>query len=292
MAADSDSPDSSVSSIAPPSFRPAGPGRDKVHLIHDVPGLPSAWEASDAGSHDPGVITEQSVREELMTEAEERVSAARQWAMSLRPTQGLRGKKLEDVRLVLPPLPALKEYVPGSASSGIGFHSAREGVFGAGPPMVQVPALPSSPEAFPEHVFDEPSHFQPPKCSVLGANAPLAWEQEESKAITSIPSRDAVRVLLAKQDVGKRRGCRQDNTKGVKFSQASKLPLTARESSRRTGPPKMTRMSTVVRPEGRPVVRGKDPMLGTLFSRETQLDPATQSKGVYEAQLRGKFAVL
>jgi hypothetical protein len=42
---------------------------------------------------------------------------------------------------------------------------------------------------------------------------------------------------------------------------------------------------TVLRPEGKPVVRGTDPLAGSLFARDTTLDDLKRNRGLYEAGL-------
>lgn len=197
-----------------------------------------------------------------MVDAEERVMSARQWALALRASKG-KGPVLglDDARLVLPPLPALKEYVPGS-----GPLSAR------------------SPEA------EELPCFQPPKFSTLGADARRGWAEEKPKAITSV-SEKAASALWTRQVA---EFSRRTQRLAAEAERRARDPSPPREveAKQRSQPPPVRRTLTVVRTEGRPAVRGKDPMAGGLFSRDTQLDAATQKKGVYEAQLRGEYAVV
>merc|ERR1712232_1006456 len=50
--------------------------------------------------------------------------------------------------------------------------------------------------------------------------------------------------------------------------------------------PKILRTKTVLRPDdGRPVVRGQDPMGGGLFGRDAALDETTKRRGIYDSQL-------
>merc|ERR1711920_730444 len=58
-------------------------------------------------------------------------------------------------------------------------------------------------------------------------------------------------------------------------------------SRARPARPLLQRCKTVVKPDGRPPVRGCDPMAGGLFSREARLDHLTMRKGIYDAQLIG-----
>lgn len=265
-----------------PSARSSAP-----HIEDAVRRMLNHRAAGEAKAAAPsGAVAAVPAREKA--DAEAMVLAARQWALSLSPSKGIPGRRIEDVRLILPPLPALKEYVSGSAPGGasLQYKQGNEGgVFGAGPMAVQAATKPSSPEAYFEDMYEEPSCFQPPKFSALGSNAPRGWSEDKPKAITSVPSDFAAAVSSARQAKPRRDHLEMAH------------PVTAREARPRQSmqrcrrSPAMTvwKTATVARPEGRPAVRGTDPMAGGLFSRDTHLDASTQRKGVYEAQLRGTF---
>merc|ERR1740129_452407 len=93
-----------------------------------TPAWTSIWGDAASG---PGAVAQATVAVTAdIGSAEDRVVAVRQWALSLRP-KGIPGRRHEDVRLVLPPLPGLKEYVPVDASSNAGlcYAGGHEGVF-------------------------------------------------------------------------------------------------------------------------------------------------------------------
>lgn len=247
---------------------PEGPaGRD----AHFAPFLQRGHAATA-----PGATRGNAVGEHVS--AEERVMSARQWALALRPSKG-RGPYfgLEDARLVLPPLPALKEYVPGSA----GHYSARshEGVTTAA----------ASAGGFEQTASEEPYCFQPPKFSTLGAHAPRGWADEKPNVITGVSERAATAVWTMQVAEDSRRAQRQA-AETKRCARGTSPPRELREATQRSQPP-VRRTLTVVRTEER-VVRGKDPMAGGLFSRDAQLNAVTTKKGVYEAQLRGNFAAV
>lgn len=240
-------------------------------------------------------------------EAEARVSAARAWALSLQPSAGTRGRRLEDLRLVLPPVCSMRPQKLGLGDLPEGANLDRpcgqgESVLGAAPPSstaVAVTLLPSSPEAFfrPEQALglEEPTYFQAPQVSVLGPHVPSPGSQNRTLAITSLSS--LATPLSARQGgvrgVVARRVEMQDGCERAQTGQAGgrkQPPATYRDLRQGQQRRPYQRSNTIARPEGRPAVRGVDPLAGSLFSRETRLDAITQRKGVYEAQLCGEFA--
>lgn len=53
-----------------------------------------------------------------------------------------------------------------------------------------------------------------------------------------------------------------------------------------------SRTNTILRPDGRPAVRGTDPMAGSLFARDANVSDTARQKGLYEAALRSAVGKL
>jgi len=176
----------------------------------------------------------------------------RRWARSLCSPQ--RGRELEDVRLVLPPLRTLKEYPLGMVD-------------------ISPPACAANWEG----------RIRAPKVSQLGSIEP-AWTQDT-------PVLDGPSELTEATSAANRAIMDEPLCLGVmplEFRQkGSLLAASSASSSAARGSRPLLRSRTIVKPDGRPPVRGCDPMAGGLFSRDAQLDHVSLRKGLYDAQLIG-----
>lgn len=214
-------------------------------------------------------------------DAEARVRAVRHWALSLKPGMDAE-RRFDDIKLVLPPLPKIKEYVPGSASSRS--RGARGG--GAASPPGSPPPLSgrsgrSAWTGISSEEAEEPERFEPPIYSTLGVSKSRWMPEAHAGAGVGLSAELAAAVAAAKRAAFAVRPQRLR----AKAAVAPALSLQPALPPRRCPPP-ILRTCTVSRPEGRPVVRGADPMVGGLFSRDINLDPVAERRGIYEAQLR------
>lgn len=243
--------------------------------------------------------------ESRTTDSEERVQAARHWALSLATKKKPQQRKLEDLRLLLPPLPPLQEYVPSSSSvteplESYSLSTTTDGpVFSVRAPVIsKVAPLTgrASPSSAMQHDLDmlssrsdvsanheEERRRDLPCFSKLGSNPngpPQAIHTMTSEvAAAAVASRQAERSE-------RRHYLRHGGGSGEASRRPAEQPSQGTPPSSRGPPPAVSRHKTVVRPPGRPVVRGTDPLAGSLFSRDTSLDEGAEMRGIYEAQLR------
>lgn len=219
---------------------------------------------------------------------EARVRAVREWALSLSaPTRSPRGNaQLDDIRHLLPPLKSLKGYpvyVPNMSSSngGGGVLSARlRPPKGVGADDGDAPLLDGlDGEARARRFKGSKLGQVEMPTGVSGATLPPAPPSDMVSAFAAT-NRAAIRGLSPPRAAhGQRQPlsepCRTSVPKPIKYSPVK---------------PALYRAKTVLREEGKPVVRGTDPMAGSLFARDTNLDAFSKDVGLYEASLARKSA--
>lgn len=195
---------------------------------------------------------------------EMRIAMLRKWALSL-ATPSTAPVQLEDLGLILPPLRAPKEHLVGGWLA-----------------QACTPEVPSAEKAELERAW-------PPKVSQLGhmalvpASGCLALDGPSKLSIATAAAKGAamkgrsrLKIAWAKKSTSEER------------SQVKKMEEVTGTPHRRHRPTHIegsaARSETVLRPSGRTPIRGSDPMAGSLFARDAELDPICRRSGIYNAQ--------
>jgi len=208
---------------------------------------------------------------EVAEASQARVETVRRWAMSLCSPREL---AVEDVsQLSLPPLRPLKAYVPDASKLKWNYQDS-----GA-------------------ELSYSSSYFHSPRISQMTCNVypnaigDVALEAPAEMVANHMAAKRAAvdaahRGSMCRTPDHMARGSPRPNGHGTVSPRRHRHLQSTNEAdfSRRRQPP-IQQARTVCRPDGRPVVRGCDPMAGNLFSREADIDPMAVQRGVYEAQL-------
>lgn len=224
----------------------------------------------------------------LEGDAGARLRSVRRWALALCGPSDQLPSSLAVSQLPLPPLRPVKAYVPAACSLGDGLGPSASANGGAGSEG-GAEAGAGSWELMSSRTLLEDScqgsiedfGFQPPPVSQLGAEIRF----RDAELALEAP----VELVRAAEEAKARCQLGDDLRRAAKHRVLQAAVLQKLEPEipvMRRRPRVLLKSRTVVRPEGRPPVRGADPMAGSLFSRDVQLDPVALRKGLYEAQLQ------
>jgi hypothetical protein len=220
---------------------------------------PQAWHRDALSAFHPALAQEE------FDDPETKIHAIREWALSLHTRR--RDNHVSSSSAVmptLPPLPDIKEYKPqvSGPQSGSRPGTSRSATRPGKKPQQHGPV--QRHELLGEYAVvqimkaqgaDEFNPVKPPKSSALGVVIP----RNTGKPVVSAPS-----SLV-----------RSDDGTGIDFSARSNQP--------RGRPMKVVNLAHF---GGQGVVRGFDPMGGTLFGLDAKLDQGTKKHGIYESGLK------
>lgn len=214
-----------------------------------------------------------------------RVDAVRRWAMCLcspRTTVS----ELDSLGLVLPPLRPVKEFLPKRPLEDLVAQSCDDAALGRSEEL-KSPSVRGSRLGAVHPPWLEGLRALPSRRNLQISDTPEPDSRRESMTranLSSVTPARARTIVSAgeAESVSMSPERRANALPGL----SPRPPLTFPPARPR---PPLTKMHTVIAPsDGRPKVKGTDPMASTLFGRDAVLDDASKRKGIYEGQLRAQ----